>query len=109
MIIHAHSLEDWKVLYNDSVRLLKGVILIGSFTFLSLEDEKLILLLLRHDQILATDNGDPILVFGFLQSNDLIWLSCLSFKKCDWNLSALCKVLVVEHDNLINLGDEHKV
>ena len=109
MIIHAYSFKDWKVLHYDSVSLLKAIILVGSFSSLSLKDEELVLLLLSHDQILSTDNGNPILISGFDESNDLVWLSCLCLKKGDWNLSALVIVLIVQHDDLVNLGDEHKV
>ena len=80
MIIHAHSFKDWNVLNHESVHLLKAVILVSSFALLSIKDKELVLLLLTHDQILSTDDGNPILISGFLQSNNLIWLSSLGLQ-----------------------------
>jgi hypothetical protein len=57
MIFHAYFVEDWQVFNYDSLVLLERVVLVGRFSFDFLKDEKLVLFLLVHDQVLATDDG----------------------------------------------------
>ena len=62
MIVHTNSLKNWNVFDDDSVFLLESIILIKRFCLDLAENEELVLLLLVHDQILTTDDANPIFV-----------------------------------------------
>lgn len=69
------------------------------------EYEQLILLLFVHHQVLATDDGEPFLVIGLLNTYDLIWLSCLGWQQLNWYFVILDKGLRVIHEHLVYFGD----
>ena len=109
MILHAHLGKDWKVLHNDSIVLDKLVVFQNRLSLNFLKDEELVLLLLVHNQVLATDDGHPILVKGFHKTDHFIGLTSFCYKKLDWDFSAPGEVLIIKHDDLVNLGNEHQV
>lgn len=55
----------------------------------SLENEELILHLLVHNQVLATYDSKPVLILGFLDSDDLVGLSGVACQEFNGDLSAL--------------------
>jgi hypothetical protein len=78
-------------------------------TIHSLENKKLVLFLLVHNQIFAGYNGEEVFVVRFLDSNNFIWLPRLGLEQGDWNLSNLLECFVLKDEQLVNVGGDHQV
>lgn len=74
-VIHTYFIEKWDVFHNDSLIKCECVIRKWVGGFLSFENEKLILFLLIFDEVLSTDNCEPVFAIWFLDTDDFIGLS----------------------------------
>jgi hypothetical protein len=75
MKLHRNLGEYWDVLHQDSLVEFERVKLEYVLAQLSLENEKLVLLLFIHDKVFAADNGQSFFILRLLHSNDFIWFS----------------------------------
>jgi len=60
---------------------------------------------LLHNQVFATDAGNKLVIVGFSDGNDLVWLSCRSFEQLDRKLTNLLEGVGVIEEYLVNLGN----
>lgn len=103
VVLHAHFVEHGDVFHNNSF--VQLVVLISCL----LEHEKLVDLLLLHDKILSRNNSQEFLTDGLSHTDNLIWLSCLSLKELDWNLTLNHESFSVKNENLINFSDKESI
>lgn len=80
VILHTDLCERWHILDNDPLDLLPFSIFVIIFARLLLKNEKLVLLLLVHDKVLTTNDGQIVLTLRFLKSNNLIWFPRVRIK-----------------------------
>ena len=74
VVLHAHFVEHWNVLHHNSF--VELVVFIACF----LEHEELVNLLLLHDKVLSRNDSQEFLANRLSHTDDLIWLSGLSFE-----------------------------
>ena len=73
MELHRDLSEYWEIFNDDPFVKDELIVLEKVFSLLLFVNEKLILLLLIHDQVFSADNCQPLLIDRFLHSNNLIW------------------------------------
>lgn len=103
--LHTNLVKNGHIFDNNSLDLLKlgfGISVDGS---LLLENKELIGLLLLHNQVFATDAGNKLVIVGFSDGDDLVWLSCRSFEQLDRKLTNLLEGVGVIEEYLVNLGN----
>jgi hypothetical protein len=105
---HANFVEPRVILNNDPLNLLILSILSLIILRLLLENEELVLFLLIHHQILATDDGKEVFTFRFLEPNDLIWFPGVRVQQLNRNFRALIKSLRIKHQDLVDLGYQER-
>jgi len=101
MEIHAHLLENIDVLQNYSVGAHKLIALAGSS--LSFVHEKLVGLLLAHDQVFTADDGHVLFVLALLYSNNFVWLPSFCFQQLDIKFTNLLECVGVVQLDLVYL------
>jgi hypothetical protein len=67
------------------------------------EYEKLILLLLVHDQVFTTDNSKPVFTFGYCHPYDLIWLPTDGCEQTNRYPTTHLESWTMIDENLVNL------
>ena len=76
---------------------------------LPLENKELILFLLISNEVLSTDDCEPVFALGLLETDDFIGLSRIRVQKLNWDLAALLHGMGVEHEHLINSCNKERV
>lgn len=104
--LHTDLVEDRDVFHSETVHLLKLVLGLTSLGRPPLENEKLVRLLLFHDEVFATDAGDVPIVTRLSESNDLIWLPRFRLQESDGHLTDSLVSLRVMNIDLVNVRHE---
>ena len=77
--------------------------------WLPFKDEKLVLLLFVHDQILSSDYTQPFLIWRLLNTNNLIWLSAVGHEERNGNTLDFPEILGAVNINTTDIGDKDAI
>ena len=126
---HAHFVKHWNILNNYPFMknklfsahlmnlpliepmeflLMAMLIFFILITFgLSDENEQLVLFLLVHNQIFASNDRNEFFIWRFFNSDNLVGLSCFGFEKRNWNFVKFSEILVAVNIDRVNICHEN--